>query len=88
MTIIQIVWERIMEVMVAVGSSLVHNGWVLMVAIVAAVYIKTYVNTEKLSALLRKRKTASIYIDCHACDGFYILHRGHPDRPSIPWRNG
>lgn len=61
MPILEVVWDRIVEVVLAVGASLAHLGWILAIAILAAVYLKTYVNTEKLSAFLSRRKTTSIY---------------------------
>jgi uncharacterized membrane protein YraQ (UPF0718 family) len=45
----------------AVGISLMHNWWILTFAILMAVALKTYVNSDKLSKAMFKRKKISIF---------------------------
>lgn len=49
------------DTLLAVATSLAHNWLVLAFAIVTAVLLKTYVNTEKLSQALLKRRSVSIF---------------------------
>ena len=49
------------DTLLAVWTSLTHNWLVLAFAIVTAVLMKTYVNTEKLSQALLKRRRVSIF---------------------------
>jgi uncharacterized membrane protein YraQ (UPF0718 family) len=50
-----------LKTMEALGTSLQHNWKVLLFAIVLAVVLKTYVNSDKLSKLLFRRKKISIF---------------------------
>ncbi len=43
-------------------KTVVHNGWVLAISIVAAVALKTYVNTEKLGRFLTGKARVSIFL--------------------------
>ena len=54
------VWELLTQTVQAVGVSLMHNWKVLLISIVIAVGLRTYVNSEKLSQVLFKRKKVSI----------------------------
>jgi uncharacterized membrane protein YraQ (UPF0718 family) len=53
--------ELLTKTLAAVGLSLQHNGKILAFAILLAVILKTYVNSDKLSRLLFKRKRISIF---------------------------
>jgi uncharacterized membrane protein YraQ (UPF0718 family) len=54
--------ELLGDTLLAVATSLAHNLIVLAFAIVTAVLLKTYVNTEKLSRALLKRRRVSIFL--------------------------
>lgn len=61
-SIIFSLWNLLVETIQAVLTSLSHNWLVLALAIVTAVILKTYVNTEKLNQALLKRKKVSIFV--------------------------
>jgi uncharacterized membrane protein YraQ (UPF0718 family) len=52
--------ELILQTLKAVGTSLMHNWAILAVAILLAVILKTYVNSDKLSKALFRRKKISV----------------------------
>jgi uncharacterized membrane protein YraQ (UPF0718 family) len=58
--VINYVSELLSQTLKAVGISLMHNWKILAFAILTAVILKTYVNSDKLSQLLFKRKKISI----------------------------
>lgn len=53
-------WELLSQTVQAVGVSLMHNWKVLLISIVMAVGLRTYVNSDQLSQVLFKRKKVSI----------------------------
>lgn len=54
------VWELLTQTVQAVGISLSHNWKVLLLSILMAVGLQTYVNSDKLAKVLFKRKKVSI----------------------------
>lgn len=61
-SIIFSLWNLLVETIQAVLNSLAHNWLVLTLAVVTAVILKTYVNTERLNQALLKRKKVSIFV--------------------------
>lgn len=53
-------WELLTQTVQAVGISLSHNWKVLLLSILMAVGLRTYVNSDKLTRVLFKRKKVSI----------------------------
>jgi uncharacterized membrane protein YraQ (UPF0718 family) len=53
-------WELLTQTVQAVGISLSHNWKVLLLSILMAVGLQTYVNSDKLAKVLFKRKKVSI----------------------------
>ena len=60
-TIGNYVWELLRQTVQAVGVSLIHNWKVLLLSVLIAVGLKTYVNSEKLTAFLFRKKNISIF---------------------------
>ncbi len=54
------VWGLLTQTVQAVGISLMHNWKVLIISILIAVGLRTYVNSDKLTRILFKRKKVSI----------------------------
>lgn len=54
------VWELLIQTVQAVGISLSHNWKALLLSILIAVGLRTYVNSDKLTRVLFKRKKVSI----------------------------
>lgn len=57
---ISYVGDLMSEIFQAVIASVIHNWWILALATVIAVIIKTYVNSAKLNKILLKRRKVSI----------------------------
>lgn len=58
--ILNYLWELILQTLMAVGTSLQHNWKVLALSVLIAVGLKTYVDSEKLSKFLFRKKKVSI----------------------------
>ncbi len=54
------VYELLIQTVQAVGISLMHNWKILIISILIAVGLRTYVNSEKLTRILFKREKVSI----------------------------